>query len=122
MNTLTTDKRAQIIRCLVDGASVRATARITGASINSVVKLLIDAGRVCSQYQDKAFNDLPCTRIQCDEIWSFVYAKDKNAPERMKDKGEAGSVWTWTAICADTKLVPCWFVGTRDAGAAYHRA
>lgn len=120
MNKLTTDRRAQIIRCLVDGNSIRATCRITGLSRGAVVKLLVDVGRVCSQYQDKVFNDLPCRRLQCDEIWSFVYAKEKNAPESMKRKGTAGDVWTWTALCADTKLVPCWFVGTRDAGEAYH--
>lgn len=120
MNTLTTDKRTQILRCLVDGNSIRATCRITGISKKAVTKLLVDAGRACSLYQDKAFHDLPCRNIQCDEIWSFVYAKEKNAPESMKRKGNAGDVWTWTAICADTKLVPCWFVGTRDAGSAYH--
>lgn len=120
MKKLNTDKRAMIVKCLCDGMSIRATGRITGCSKDTVAKLLLDLGRVCSQYQDKAFHDLPCRRIQCDEIWSFVYAKEKNAPEKMKAKGKAGDVWTWTAICADTKLIPCWFVGTRDAGAAYH--
>lgn len=120
MNKLTIADRAQILRCLVDGNSLRATARICGRSFGAITKFLVDAGRVCSQYQDKVLNDLPCRRIQCDEIWSFVYAKEKNAPEEMKIKGTAGDVWTWTALCADTKLVPCWFVGTRDAGSAYH--
>lgn len=120
MNKLTTSERAQILRCLVDGASLRATARICGRSLGAITKFLCDAGYACSLYQDKAFHDLPCKRLQCDEIWSFVYSKAKNAPEDMKRDGTAGDVWTWTAIDADTKLVPCWFVGTRDAGAAYH--
>ena len=119
MNKTSTEKRAQIIRCLVEGNSIRATVRLTGAAKNTVAKLLCDAGRACLNYQDEAFNNLPCKKIQCDEIWSFVYAKDKNAPEAMKQNGTAGDVWTWTAICADTKLIPCWHVGTRDADAAY---
>jgi IS1 family transposase len=82
--------------------------------------LLCDAGRACSVYQDKVFRNLKCRRIQCDEIWSFCYAKDKNLPEHMRGKYGVGSVWTWTAIDADTKLVPCWYIGTRDANAAYH--
>jgi hypothetical protein len=95
-------------------------ARICGRSLGAIAKFLCDAGRTCSLYQDKAFYDLPCRRIQCDEIWSFVYAKDKNAPEDLKVDGEAGDVWTWTAHCADTKLVPGWAVGPRDGGMAYH--
>ncbi len=120
MNKLPNEKRVQILRCLVDGNSIRATARICDVAINTVVKLLVDAGRACSLYQDKAFQDLSCERIQCDEIWSYIYAKEKNAPVKLKKKGKAGDIWTWTAICADSKLVPCWFVGPRDAGAAYH--
>jgi IS1 family transposase len=120
MNRTKTEKRVQILRCLVDGNSIRATARICDVAINTVVKLLCDAGRASSLYQDKAFHDLPCKRLQCDEIWSFVYAKEKNASESMKRKGKAGDVWTWTALCADTKLVPSWFVGPRDAASAYH--
>lgn len=120
MNKLSIEKRAQILRCLVDGNSIRATCRIVGASKGAVTKLLVEAGRACSVYQNKVMNDLTCTKIQCDEIWSFVYAKEKNASDKMKERGQAGDVWTWTAICADTKLVPCWFVGSRDAGAAYH--
>lgn len=81
-------------------------------------QLLAEAGNAFLDYQDRMLRNLPCTRIQCDEIWSFVYAKAKNAPAVMKAAGEAGDVWTWTAICADTKLIPCWHVGTRDADAA----
>ena len=120
MNRTSSDKRAQIISCLVEGNSIRATVRLTGASKNTVVKLLVDLGRACAEYQDKAFRNLKCKRIQCDEIWSFCYAKDKNVPEEMKGKPGVGSVWTWTALCPDTKLIPCWFVGDRSAGSAYH--
>jgi IS1 family transposase len=119
MNKLKTDKRANVISCLVEGNSIRATVRMTGVAKNTVVKLLCDLGRVCSEYQDKAFRNLKCKRLQCDEIWSFVYAKEKNCRADQKAKG-AGDVWTWTAICADSKLIPCWFVGSRDASSAYH--
>jgi hypothetical protein len=71
-------------------------------------------------YQDKVFRNLKCKRVQCDEIWSFVYAKDKNLPEDLRNQPGVGSVWTWVALDPDTKLVPCWFVSSRDAGAAYH--
>lgn len=92
---------------------------MTGASKNTVTKLLVDAGRACSIYQDRAFRGLTCKRIQCDEVWSFVGAKEKNTTEETREKGW-GDCWTWTALDADTKLIPCWYVGTRDAGAAYH--
>jgi IS1 family transposase len=119
MNQLTTANRAQIISCLIEGNSMRATSRLIGVAINTVVKLLADAGRACSIYQDKAFRQLTCKRIQCDEVWSFVGAKEKNTTEETKAKGW-GDCWTWTALDAETKLIPCWYVGTRDAGAAYH--
>jgi IS1 family transposase len=120
MNKLSTEKRVQILHCLVEGNSIRATARLVDVAINSVVKLLIEAGRACAAYQDEHLRGLTSVRIQCDEIWSFCYAKEKNLPEELKGKWGYGDVWTWTAICADTKLVPCWLVSTRDAGAAYH--
>lgn len=112
MNKLSIQKRAQILGMLVEGNSLRSTSRMAGCSINTVTKLLVDVGQACSEYQDKTLRNLPCKRIQCDEIWSFVYAKAKNVPEGMEE--DAGDVWTWTAICADTKLVPCWMVGGRD--------
>ena len=118
MNRLGSETRAQVIRCLVDGNSIRATVRITGVAKNTVTKLLVQAGAICSEYQDRVLRDLSCRRIQCDEIWSFVGAKDKNVPEEKKGQFGIGSVWTWTAIDADTKLVPCWIVGPRDGGAA----
>jgi IS1 family transposase len=120
MNRTSTEKRAQIINCLVEGNSIRATVRLTGAAKNTVVKLLVDLGRACTEYQDKVFRNLNCKRIQCDEIWSFCYAKDKNVPEEMRNQPGVGSVWTWTALDPDTKLIPCWFVSGRDAGAANH--
>ena len=118
MNRLNLQKRAQILGCLVEGNSLRATARMTDAAINTVVKLLIDVGQACSDYQDKVLKNLSCKRLQCDEIWSFCYAKAKNVPEDKKGQFGYGDVWTWTAICADTKLVPSWLVGSRDADTA----
>lgn len=81
MNRLTTKKRAQVLSCLVEGNSIRSTVRMTGVAKNTVVKLLVDAGKACSEYQDKAMRNLACERIQCDEIWAFCYAKEKNVPE-----------------------------------------
>lgn len=117
MNKLTIKQRAQILHMLVEGNSLRATARMADVSRNTVDKLLRDVGAACLDYQDEHLKNLPCKRVQCDEIWSFVYAKQKNVPEGMED--DAGDIWTWTAICADTKIVPCWHVGDRSAEAAY---
>ncbi len=119
MNRLSTEDRAKVVSCLVEGNSIRATVRMTGVAKNTVAKLLLDLGRACSEYQDKAFPNLNLKRIQCDEIWSFVGCKEKNASVKQKRRGW-GDVWTWTALDADTKLVPCWYVGTRDAYAAFH--
>ncbi|MEO8715005.1 MAG: IS1 family transposase [Acetobacteraceae bacterium] len=120
MNKLPAAKRIQIISLLCEGMSLRAVTRITGASINTVTKLLVDAGQACSDYQDKAFRNLPCKRVQVDEIWSFVYAKAKNVAGAKTAPRQAGDIWTWTAIDADTKLIPSWLVGSRDAHAAHH--
>jgi len=119
MNKLSTEKRAQILHCIVEGNSLRATARLTDTAINTVVNLMIDAGKVCSAYQDKAMRNLKCKRLQCDEIWSFVGCKEKSVPDAQKGQGR-GDVWTWTALDSETKLVPCWFIGNRDAAAAHH--
>lgn len=118
MNKLPPAKRAQIIGMLVEGMSLRATSRLADCSINTVTKLLVDVGTACGEYQDKALRGLSCKRIQCDEIWAFVYAKAKNAPAEMRAAGQAGDLWTWTAIDADTKLMVSWMVGHRTAGAA----
>ena len=118
MNRLGTKARAQIIRCLAEGSSIRSTVRITGFSKNTVTKLLLEMALVCAEYQDKAFRNLTCKRLQLDEIWSFCYAKQKNVPADKEGEFGYGDVWTWTAIDADTKLIPSWFVGRRDAGCA----
>ena len=115
MNRLSTEKRAQIIGCLVEGNSIRATVRMTGAAKNTITKLLVDLGEACAEYQDGVFIDLPCKVVEADEIWSYCYAKAKNVPEEFKGTPGYGDVWTFTAICADTKLVPSWLVGERTA-------
>jgi IS1 family transposase len=119
MNRLSLERQAQVIRVLCEGNSIRSTARITGTAINTVVKLLRDVGKACAEYQDKHLKNLPCKHIQCDEIWSFCYAKEKNVPENKQGQLGYGDVWTWTAIDADTKLVPSWLVGLRDANYAH---
>jgi IS1 family transposase len=119
MNRLSTEKRAQIIGALVEGNSIRATVRMTGAAKNTIAKLLADVGQACADYQDEVLRDLPCDTIQCDEIWSYCYAKQKNVPEQFRGTRGYGDVWTWTAICADTKLVPTWLVGERTAEDAW---
>ncbi len=113
MNRLSTKKRAQIIGCLVEGNSIRATVRMTGAAKNTITKLLVDLGEACTEYQDGALQHLPCKVVEADEIWSFCYAKNKNVPEQFKGTPGYGDVWTFTAVCADTKLVPSWLVGER---------
>jgi len=118
MNKLTQAKRAQIIAALVEGSGVRATCRMTGACKKAVLKLLVDLGTACARYQDEHLRNLPCKRIQCDEIWSFCYAKEKNVPEEMKGKLGFGDVWTWTAIDADSKLIVSYLVGGRSAAYA----
>jgi IS1 family transposase len=118
MNKLPRDKRIQIISLLTEGMSLRAVTRITGVSINTAMKLLSDAGQACSDYQDRAFRDLRCQWLQVDEIWSFVYAKAKNVADAKAAPERAGDIWTWTAIDADSKLIPSWYVGRRDAEAA----
>lgn len=114
MNKLNTAKRAAIISALVEGNSLRSTTRMTGASINTVTKLLIDAGTACAKYQHETLRNLPCKRLQCDEIWSFIGMKEKNVPAERKGQRGFGDVWTWMAICAEIKIVPCWLVGARD--------
>src|SRR5579859_1750000 len=118
MNRLSKIGRERIIAALVEGASLRSVSRITGVTRNAIAKLLVEAGAACAEYQDKALRNLPCKRIQADEIWSFCYAKDKNLPEDKKERFGYGSVWTWTAIDADTKLICSWMVADRSAGAA----
>jgi len=115
MNRLTTQERVRVISALVEGNSIRATVRMTGIAKNTVVKLLCDLGQACQRFHDKVMVNLPCKRLQVDEIWTFCYAKEKNLPEALKGQFGYGDVWTWTAIDADTKLIPQWLVGLRDA-------
>ena len=119
MNKLSLEKRTQVVKCLVEGNSIRATVRMTGAAKNTVVKLLADLGSACLDYQDKVLRNLPCKHLQCDEVWSFCYSKAKNVPEEHKGEFGYGDVWTWTALDADTKLVPCWHIGGRYNQAAH---
>jgi uncharacterized protein YerC len=119
MNRLSATDRARILHLLCEGSSIRAVTRLTGASKNTVTKLVVDAGRACLDYQNRAFVNLTCKRIQVDEIWSFVYAKALNAPIEKKISGQAGDVWTWTAIDADTKLIPSWYIGDRSGHSAW---
>lgn len=118
MNKLSKAKRIQVVAALVEGVSINATVRMTGVSKNTVLKLLADLGDACAFYQDKVFRDLDCKRIECDEIWSFVHAKQKNVPEVLQGVFGVGDVYTWVAIDAETKLVPCWHLGRRDGVAA----
>jgi IS1 family transposase len=118
MNRLPIDKRVQILGMMVEGMSLRAIARLTGASKNTIVKFLRDAGEVCLRYQDEHLRELPCKRVEVDEIWSFVYAKAKNVEAAKAAPEGAGDIWTWTAICADTKLAVSWLLGDRDAETA----
>lgn len=115
MNKLAQAKRVQVIAALVEGNSVRATCRMTGVCKKAVLKLLVDLGSACARYQDEHLRGLPCQRIQCDEIWSFCYAKEKNVPDEYKGKLGFGDVWTWVAIDADSKLIVSYLVGKRSA-------
>jgi IS1 family transposase len=118
MNRLTSDERAKIIHLLCEGMSIRAVTRLTGISKTTVSKLVVDMGQAAAWYQDRVFQNLSCKRLQIDEIWGFVGAKQKNASEEAKAAGTAGDAWLWLATDADTKLVPCWHVGNRNADAA----
>ncbi len=119
MNRLTSMKRAQVVAALVDGVGINATTRMTNVSKPTVLKLLADLGTACLAYQDRAVRNIRTRRIQVDEVWQFVYAKAKNVPAEKQGIFGHGDVWTWIAIDADTKLVPSWRIGPRDAGAAY---
>lgn len=118
MNKLSTAKRIQVVAALVEGNSIRATVRMTGAAKNTVVKLLVELGEACARFQDETLRDLYCEHLQADEIWSLCYAKAKNVPEEYRGEFGCGDVWTFTALDADTKLVPSWMIGPRDLSTA----
>jgi IS1 family transposase len=118
MNKLPLEKRVQILNMLVEGSSMRSIERIVGVSINTVTKLLVDAGVACEAFHQQKVRGVKSQRVQCDEIWSFCYAKKRNAPEDKKLAGEAGDIWTWTALDADSKMILTWVVGDRKSGAA----
>lgn len=115
MNKLPLAKRAQILSMLVEGSSMRSISRVADVSINTVYKLLVDAGRACAAFHDEAVRGVASERIQCDEVWSFCYAKQKSVAAAKAAPGGAGDVWTWTALDADSKLILTWKVGGRDA-------
>jgi IS1 family transposase len=119
MNQLTTEKRVRVVAALVEGNSIRSTMRMTGVAKATVMKLLVDLGCACLDFQRATLVNLPCKRLQLDEIWSFCRMKQARVPPELQVMGGIGDVWTWTAIDADTKLVPCWAVGGRDAGYAH---
>ncbi|MGB6786506.1 MAG: IS1 family transposase [Candidatus Acidiferrales bacterium] len=119
MNRLSIEKRTQIVSALVEGNSLRSVVRMTGTAMNTLLKLLADVGAACAEYQDATLRNLPCKRIQCDEVWQFCYSKSKNVPMEKRGQFGYGDVWTWIALDADTKLVPCYAIGDRSAGTAY---
>lgn len=118
MNRMDPKRQAAIIAALVEGVGIRSTCRMTGASKGAVTKLIADLGPVCAAYMDEAFRDLPCKTLELDEIWAFCYSKAKNVPQEKRGTFGYGDVWTFTAIDADTKLIPSYMVGTRDLGTA----
>ncbi len=119
MNRISREKRRIILQSLVEGASIRSTARIANVAINTVIRLLIHAGDVCDEYSDHMLRNLQCERLELDEVWCFCYAKNANVPFAKAAPEIAGDVWTWVAIDPDTKLVPCWMVGERDGHVAW---
>ena len=119
MNTLTHEERCAVVRCLVDGCSIRATTRITGVAKNTIQKLTRELGEAVQQYHDNVVRRVKSQRVQCDEVWCFCYAKEKNLPDEMRGQPGVGSMWTWTALDADTKLMISWKLGARDAATAH---
>jgi IS1 family transposase len=119
MNRLKIEERARIVNCLVEGCSMRSTARLTGAAKKTVSRILVEVGEACAAYSDKIMRNLPCKVLQVDEIWTFTYCKERNIPQQLKGANGIGDTWTWVAIDAASKLIPSWHVGKRDASDAY---
>lgn len=119
MNRLDNMTRAHVIGCLIEGCSIRATVRMTGVAKKTVLRILVEVGEVCADYQDRVFRNLRCKRLQLDEMWAWIYCKEKNRTEEIARKNpDAGDVWLWVAVDADTKLVPSWRLGQRDVATA----
>lgn len=118
MNLTTVDERITVLKALSEGMSIRGVERLTGIQKRTITRLMMDVAVACADYQDRTLRNLSCKRLQADEIWSFCYSKQRNVPKDKAGVFGYGDVWTWTAIDADTKLIPCWLVGNRDAGCA----
>lgn len=119
MNRLDSTTRAQVIHSLIEGCSIRSTVRMTGVAKKTVMRILVEVGEVCAIYQDQAFRNLRCKRLQLDEMWSWIYCKDRNRTEEIARKcPDAGDIWLWVAVDADSKLVPSWRLGQRDLATA----
>lgn len=120
MNRLNADRRTQVVSCLLEGCSIRATVRVTGVAKKTVLRLLVEIGEVCAAYQAEVFRNLSSRRVQVDELWGFNYCKRKNVtPEIAAKIPTAGDVWLWVALDADSKLVLSYRLGDRGAGTAY---
>ncbi len=119
MNRLNSQARAQVVSCLIEGCSIRSTVRMTGVAKKTVMRLLVEVGEVCADYQDRVFRDLRSKRLQLDEMWAWIYCKEKNRTEEIAKKNpDAGDVWLWVCVDADSKLVPTWRLGQRDLATA----
>src|SRR6266478_3068352 len=119
MNRLDSETRAKVISCLIEGCSIRATVRMTGVAKKTVMRLLVEVGEVCADYQDHAFRNLRCKRLQLDELWSWIFCKEKNRTEEIARKNpDAGDVWLWVAVDTDSKLMPTWRLKQHDLATA----
>jgi len=114
MNRLPIEERVRILSALVEGNSIRGTCRKVGVDKKTVLRLLADVGDACDRYMDETMRDLNCVRIQCDEIWSYCHAKERNLKPEFRAQDGVGDLWTWTAIDADTKLIVSWYLGKRS--------
>src|ERR1035437_1052875 len=115
MNRLSSEQRAKVVSCLIEGCSIRSTVSMTGVAKKTVMRLVVEVGTFCADYQDHVFRNLNCQRVQVDECWSYCYCKQKNVTHEIAENNPgAGDAWLWAAIDADTKLVPCWLIAKRD--------
>src|SRR6266550_1726866 len=118
MNRLSMERRAQVIQALVEGTSVRATCRMTGTAKGTVLRLLAEVGTACAAFHDRMVRGIKAKRIQCDEIWSFTYGKERNLPDKLRGTPGVGDTWTWVGLDAESKLAVSWLVGDRNAPTA----